>query len=143
MKNLVYYPTLLCLFLIIVSCNKNDTPVPVKSAGKPDTATVKQTGKSICDSAKMVPFNLANSTGINSFMISFVGDHTYIFNFPSNGSKTVLIKPGKYAVSIPPTGNYSNHAFALDGQASPKGPGLAYSLIEVHSCAVSSGAEIY
>ena len=143
MKNLVYYPSLLCLFLIIASCNKNDTPVPVKSAGKPDTATVKQAGKSICDSTKMVAFNLANSTGINSFMISFVGAHTYNFNFPSNGSKTVLIKPGTYRVSIPPTGDYSYHAFALDGQALSKGPGLGYSLIEVQPCTFSSGAEIY
>src|ERR1700733_522109 len=108
MKILVYYPALLCL-LIIASCNKNDTPVPVKSAVKPDTASVKQIGKSICDSTKMVPFNLANSTGVNSYMISFVGDKTYIFSFPSNGSKTVLIKAGTYKVSIPPTGDYSSH----------------------------------
>jgi hypothetical protein len=142
MKNLVYYPALLCL-LIIASCNKNDTPIPVKSAGKPDTTTVKQIGKSICDSTKMVPFNLANSTGINSFMISFVGDHTYIFNFPSKGSKTVLIKAGTYKVSIPPTGDYSNHAFALDGQAFANGPGVGYSVVQVQPCGVTSGAQIY
>jgi hypothetical protein len=143
MKNLVYYPALLCFFVIIASCNKKDNPVPVKSTGNPDTTSVTQIATSICDSTKMVPFNLSNSTGVNSFWISFVGDHTYNFNFPSNGSKTVLIKPGTYKVSIPPTGDFSNHAFALGGQSLPKGPGTSYSLMQVQPCNVTSSAQIY
>ncbi|MGF7040878.1 hypothetical protein [Mucilaginibacter lappiensis] len=143
MKNLIYSPALLCVILLIASCRKNEAIQPRNGLNKTDSvSSVGQPTQRNCDSAQIIHYVLSNSTGINSFVITFSGPQDYTFSFPAKGSKTVALKSGTYYVQIPPTGDYSAHSFSLRGRPYVKAPGARYENVKVNPCSVELQAEI-
>jgi hypothetical protein len=141
MKNLIYLPALLCVFLLIASCNKNDAIQPQNGLNK-ISPVLGQPAERNCDSMQIVHYVLSNSTGINSFAITFSGPQNYTFTFPAYGSKTVDLKSGTYYVQISPAGDYSSHGFSLSGRPYVKAPGARYENVQVKPCSVELQAEI-
>jgi hypothetical protein len=138
MKNLIYSSALLCVFISITSCNKGDLVNPRGSA------PVEQApiGKSICDSTKSINYVINNATSVNSFQVLFLGATTYTFRVPANGSITVAVKPGRYDVQIPATGNYAKHNFYLNGETVLESSGAHFGNLNISSCSAQAQISI-
>jgi hypothetical protein len=138
MKTLIYSPALLIVFLLIASCSKDEAIQPRQGLSATDTLAGAPPAASDCDPNKMVGYELANATGIDSFEISFNstnGSESYRYTFPANGRKTVAVKSGEYAVLIAPAGDYSKHTFNLNGEVAPLAPGARFANVKIGPCA--------
>jgi len=142
MKNLLYYPALLSLFLLITSCNKNNDIKPITGATSVTTPTAPVINSPECDTNKLVSYTLINSTGVPSFQIGFLGKHAYTFTFPKSGSKTVALPAGTYTVQIQPSGDYSNHTFFVGNLSSVDTAGAHFDNVKVNPCSVQLSASI-
>jgi len=142
MKTLIYYPALLCLFLLAAACKKNDNIQPRNGSNPPGSSAQVPPANANCDTAKMANYTLSNSTGIDSFVIIFSGAQNYTFSFPAHGSTTVSLKAGTYHVLIPPAGDYSAHGFSLYGRSYIKSQTARYENVEVSPCIAQQQAEI-
>src|ERR1700754_51100 len=137
MKNLIYSSALICSFLVITACNKNDAIQPRKGLSQPDSVADVEPPNNKCDSSAHIKYVLYNTTGIDSFIINFSGSNaSYSFSFPANGSKTVAVKPGTYTIQIPPTGNFATHSFYMDGKQDVKAPTARYENVKINPCSV-------
>jgi hypothetical protein len=136
MKNLIYSSALVCSFLIVAACNKNDAIQPRKGLSQPDSIAAVNPPNQKCDSSELVKYVLYNTTGIDSFIITFSGSNTYSFSFPANGTKTVAVKPGTYTIQIPPTGNFASHGFYMNGKPDVKAPTARYENVKINPCSV-------
>jgi hypothetical protein len=136
MKNLIYSSALICSLLIVTACNKNDAIQPRKGLSQPDSTAAVDPPNQKCDSSELVKYVLYNTTGIDSFIITFSGSNSYSFSFPANGNKTVAVKPGTYTIQIPPTGNFASHGFYMAGKPDVKAPTARYENVKINPCSV-------
>lgn len=142
MKTLIYYPALFCLFLAAAACKKNDNIQPRSGLSSPSSSSGIPSANSDCDTAKTIDYLLSNSTGIDSFVITFSGQESYTFKFPAYGSKTVSLKSGTYNVSIPPTGEFESHGFSMYGQTYIKDKGARYENVKIDPCTIQKQVQI-
>jgi hypothetical protein len=136
MKNLIYSSALICSLLAVTACNKNDAIQPRKGLNQTDSIATVNPPNQKCDSTELLRYVLYNTTGIDSFIITFSGSNTYSFTFPANGRKTVAVKPGTYTIQVPPTGNFASHVFYMDGKSSVKAPTARYENVKISPCSV-------
>ncbi|MBE7177599.1 MAG: hypothetical protein INR69_14420 [Mucilaginibacter polytrichastri] len=139
MKKLTYSLSLICFFLSLSACNKEEN---VNPRGTPPKTDLPKNPPVICDSASDVNYVLSNNTGVTGFTIMFAGEENYTFSFPANGRKTVQIKPGFYYIMIPPAGNYSDHTFSVGTELAVRGKLARYERVKVSSCTINQVAEI-
>lgn len=142
MKTLIYYPALFFLLISAAACKKNDNIQPRGGSNSPSPSAGIPPVNPGCDTAKMTTYILSNSTGIDSFVITFSGNQSYTFKFPANGSKTVSLKSGTYYVFIPPTGDYTSHGFSMYGQSYIKDKGAKYENIKADPCTLNKQVQI-
>jgi hypothetical protein len=103
MKKLIYFPVVLFILLLAVSCSK-DAAVKPSSSRQDPPATI----------------SLVNNSGAD-YMAEFIGTSKYSFDMPANSRKEISLKADSYKLEVyPATGSYSAHSFEWNGQPAVK-----------------------
>jgi hypothetical protein len=111
MKKLIYFPIVLFILLLAVSCSK-DAAVKPSSAPQDPPATI----------------SLVNNTSAD-YMATFIGTSNYSVDMPANSRKEVSVNPDSYKLEVYPTGSsYAPHSIEWNGQPAVKSARANFSM---------------
>jgi hypothetical protein len=111
MKKLIYFPVVLFILLLAVSCSK-DAAVKPSSAPQDPPATI----------------SLVNNTSAD-YQAEFIGTSKYSVDMPANSRKEISVAADSYRLEVfPAGGTYSTHSIEWNGQPAVKGARAEFSM---------------
>ncbi len=116
MKKLIYFPIVLFILLLAVSCTKDAAVKPSSAAPQDPPATI----------------SLDNNTGA-AYEADFIGSTSkYSVDMPANSKKEISVKADSYKLEVYPTGgSYAPHSIEWNGQPAVKNVRADFSGLQI------------